>query len=67
MTPWNELQGDVDCDTNVNSIDSLKLLGYAASLTVSQTEPCPDIGSQRRLLAVGRCRARQMYGTDLRR
>jgi hypothetical protein len=38
-------QGDVDCDTAVNSIDSLKVLRYAAGLSVSQTEPCPDIST----------------------
>ena len=28
----------------INSIDGLKLLRHSASLPVSQTEPCPDIG-----------------------
>jgi len=36
--------GDVDCNGVVNSVDSLKILRHAAGLSVSQTEPCPDIG-----------------------
>jgi len=36
--------GDVDCSSAVNSVDSLKILRYNASLSVSQTEPCTDIG-----------------------
>lgn len=38
--------GDVDCDGDVDSVDSLKELRFVAGLTVSQTEPCPDIGSE---------------------
>jgi titin len=38
-------QGDVDCESNVNSVDSLKILRNAASLGYTQTEPCPDIGT----------------------
>jgi hypothetical protein len=38
-------QGDVDCDGQVNSIDSLKVLRFGAGLSVTQTEPCPDIGT----------------------
>jgi hypothetical protein len=30
----------------VNSVDSLKVLRYVASLSVAQAEPCPDIGTQ---------------------
>ena len=36
--------GDVDCSNAVNSVDALKILRYVALLSVSQTEPCPDIG-----------------------
>jgi titin len=38
-------QGDVNCDTNVNSVDALLVLRYASGLSVAQTEPCPDIGT----------------------
>ena len=38
--------GDVDCDLDVDSVDSLKELQHVAGLAVSQTEPCPDIGSE---------------------
>jgi hypothetical protein len=37
--------GDVDCNGQVNSVDSLKILRYGASLSYSQNNPCPDIGS----------------------
>jgi hypothetical protein len=36
---------DVDCSGGVNAIDALKILRYAASLSVSQTPPCPLMGS----------------------
>jgi hypothetical protein len=36
--------GDVDCSGAVNSIDALKILRHNASLQVSQTEPCTDLG-----------------------
>ena len=39
------LFGDADCDGDVDAIDSLKKLRDVAGLSVSQTEPCPDIGS----------------------
>jgi hypothetical protein len=39
------LMGDVDCDNNVTAADALKILRYLAGLPVSQTEPCPDIGT----------------------
>jgi len=38
-------QGDVDCNNLVNSIDALKILRSNASLSVSQSEPCADIGT----------------------
>jgi hypothetical protein len=36
--------GNVDCNDAVNSVDSLKVLRHNAALTVSQEEPCQDIG-----------------------
>jgi hypothetical protein len=36
--------GNVDCGTGVNSVDSLKILRFGAGLSVTQAEPCPDIG-----------------------
>jgi hypothetical protein len=36
--------GDVDCSGAINSVDALKLLRSNAALSVSQTEPCPDVG-----------------------
>ena len=38
------IQGDVDCDDDVDSVDSLKILRFVAGLPFGQTEPCPDIG-----------------------
>lgn len=43
--PPGVARGDVDCNGGVNVIDAMKLLRYVAALSVSQTEPCPDIGS----------------------
>jgi hypothetical protein len=40
-------RGNVDCSTGANpvsSVDALKVLRHVAQLSVSQTEPCPDIG-----------------------
>jgi CSLREA domain-containing protein len=36
--------GNVDCSDAVNSVDALKVLRRNASLSVSQEEPCQDIG-----------------------
>ena len=36
--------GDVDCSSAVNSVDALKVLRHGAALSVSQTEPCVDLG-----------------------
>jgi hypothetical protein len=36
--------GDVDCGGTVNSIDALKILRATIALSVSQAEPCEDIG-----------------------
>jgi predicted outer membrane repeat protein len=38
------LQGDVDCNGMVNSVDSLKILRHVAELPVSQEDECPPIG-----------------------
>ena len=45
-TPEAFVFGDVDCDDDVDAVDSLKELRWVAGLSVSQTEPCPDIGSE---------------------
>ena len=37
--------GDVDCNGGVSSVDALKNLRFVAAFSVSQDEPCPDIGS----------------------
>jgi hypothetical protein len=39
------LMGDVDCDGDVDAVDALKILRFVVGLPVSQTEPCPDIGT----------------------
>jgi hypothetical protein len=41
-----QLWGDVDCDGDVDSVDSLKIQRHITGFFVSQTEPCPDIGSE---------------------
>jgi hypothetical protein len=38
-------QGDVDCNGGVTSVDALKELRHVAQLSVSQTQPCPIIGT----------------------
>lgn len=38
-------QGNVDCAGGVTAVDALKELRYVAQLSVSKTEPCPDIGA----------------------
>src|SRR5207253_2947139 len=35
--------GNVDCSNAVNSADALKVLRFAAGLSVAQTEPCADL------------------------
>ncbi len=45
-SPGGPLQGDVDCNGHVDSVDALKLLRHVASLTVQQAEGCPQIGSE---------------------
>jgi hypothetical protein len=36
--------GDVDCNQAVNSTDALKILRHNAALSVTQDEPCTNIG-----------------------
>jgi DNA-binding beta-propeller fold protein YncE len=43
--PATPIQGDVDCNGDVNAVDALKLLRSNAGLSVTQTEPCPGIGT----------------------
>ena len=43
--PKGPLQGDVDCDGDVDSVDALKVLRFVAGLDYEQVEPCPDIAS----------------------
>jgi hypothetical protein len=35
----------VNCSGTVNSVDALGINRHVAALSVTQTEPCPDIGS----------------------
>jgi hypothetical protein len=37
--------GDVDCSGVVNSVDALLILRHSAGLSVTQGEPCSDVGS----------------------
>lgn len=39
------INGDVDCGGTVTSVDALKVLRNNSALTVAQTEPCIDLGS----------------------
>jgi len=39
------IQGDVDCDGDVDAVDALKDLQHVAALGFAQTEPCPDVGT----------------------
>ena len=39
------VQGDVDCDGDVDAVDALKDLQHIAALDFTQMEPCPDIGT----------------------
>jgi hypothetical protein len=36
----------VDCNGEVSSVDALKELRHVVQLSVNQTEPCPDIGTE---------------------
>ena len=44
-TPAATIFGDVDCDGDIDAVDAQKELRHIVALAVSQTEPCPDIGS----------------------
>jgi hypothetical protein len=44
--PGPTMVGDVDCSGAVNAVDALKVLRFGAALSVDQTEPCNDPGSQ---------------------
>ena len=44
-TPTTAMQGDVDCDGDVDAVDSLKVLRHVAGLSVGQQPGCPAIGS----------------------
>jgi len=37
--------GDVDCSTTVNAVDALKVLRHTIALSVTQSEPCDNIGA----------------------
>jgi len=39
------IQGDVNCDGQVNIVDSLGVLKYSIGLPASQNEPCRDMGT----------------------
>lgn len=43
--PEEIIQGDVDCDDDVDSVDALKDLQHIAELAVAQNDPCPDVGT----------------------
>lgn len=36
--------GDVQCDGDVDPVDSLQILRYDAGLSTTQNEPCPEVG-----------------------
>ena len=38
------IQGDMNCDDNITSVDALFILRYVAGLTVNLPEGCPPIG-----------------------
>jgi hypothetical protein len=37
--------GDINCDSNENSVDALLILRHSASLVVNLPPACPPIGS----------------------
>ncbi len=39
------LWGDADCDTDIDSIDALKVLRYVAGLPYGAVEQCPPLGA----------------------
>jgi hypothetical protein len=44
-TPRPLIQGDVNCDGRVSGLDGISLVRFAMQMSVSQKEPCPDIGT----------------------
>ena len=44
-SPDTPMQGDVDCNGTVNSVDALKVLRYVAALQNTLPAGCPSIGS----------------------
>jgi hypothetical protein len=49
--PGERVNGDVDCNGAVNSVDALKVLRFVAQLSVAQGPDCPEIGSGTPLFA----------------
>jgi TolB protein len=43
--PLGALRGDMNCDGQVNAVDSLFILRQTAGLPVTQPQGCPEIGS----------------------
>jgi hypothetical protein len=41
----NNAEADVNCSGGINAVDALLILRHAAALSVTQNEPCPDIGT----------------------
>ena len=39
------IQGDVDCDGDVDTVDALQELRHVAALPAAQNDPCPGIGT----------------------
>jgi len=42
--PAQLAMGDIDCSGSVDPVDSLLIARYVSGLSVSQNEPCPDLG-----------------------
>jgi hypothetical protein len=43
--PPPSINGDVDCDGDVDPVDALRILRFIAGMSVIQTQPCVPIGS----------------------
>ena len=43
--PEEIIQGDADCDGDVDAVDALKDLEYVAALAVAQNDSCPAVGT----------------------
>ncbi|MCH8050947.1 MAG: hypothetical protein IIC86_02905 [Chloroflexi bacterium] len=51
--PTHTAWGDANCDTVITPTDALAILVYVGGLPpLSQDEPCPDVGSPHRTLAL---------------